>query len=93
MLKVGLHLKVLRESQSLVALNTGVGFYHLTKEVRRVLATIMKIDSDNYPETLFHTCIINAPTAFRAIWAVIKPMLNKRTQGKIEVNSEQSGGN
>lgn len=63
----------------------GVGFYHLTKEVRRVLATIMKIDSDNYPETLFHTCIINAPTAFRAIWAVIKPMLNKRTQGKIEV--------
>lgn len=63
----------------------GVGFYHMTKEVRRVLATITKTDSDNYPETLFHTCIINAPTAFRAIWAVVKPLLNKRTQGKIEV--------
>lgn len=63
----------------------GVGFYHLTKEVRNAMAEITKIDSDNYPETLFHTCIINAPTAFRAMFSMIKPMLNKRTQGKIEV--------
>ncbi|CAD7696725.1 unnamed protein product [Ostreobium quekettii] len=63
----------------------GVGFYHMTKEVRSVLARLTKVDSDNYPETLYHTCIINAPTTFRAIWAIVKPMLNKRTQGKIEV--------
>jgi len=63
----------------------GVGFYHMTKEVRSVLAMLTKVDSDNYPETLYHTCIINAPTTFRAIWAIVKPMLNKRTQGKIEV--------
>ncbi|CAD7701982.1 unnamed protein product [Ostreobium quekettii] len=63
----------------------GIGFYHMTKEVRNVLAMIMKVDSDNYPETLYHTCLINAPATFRAVWAVIKPMLNKRTQDKIEV--------
>lgn len=63
----------------------GVGLYHLTKEVRKVMATVTKIDSDNYPETLFHTCIINAPSAFRAIWAMVKPLLNKRTQDKIEI--------
>eukprot|EP00210_Caulerpa_lentillifera_P001939 g1862.t1 len=63
----------------------GVGFYHLTREVRQMLANVTKIDQDNYPETLYHTCIINAPTAFRAIWAVVKPMLNARTQAKVEV--------
>jgi len=63
----------------------GVGFYHLTKDVRQMLATVTKIDQDNYPETLYHTCIINAPAAFRAIWAIVKPMLNARTQAKVEV--------
>lgn len=63
----------------------GVGFYHLTREVRQMLANVTKVDQDNYPETLYHTCIINAPAAFRAIWAVVKPMLNARTQAKVEV--------
>ena len=49
------------------------------------MQNVTKIDQDNYPETLYHTCIINAPTAFRAIWAIVKPMLNARTQAKVEV--------
>lgn len=52
-----------------------------------MLATVTKIDQDNYPETLYHTCIINAPAAFRAIWAIVKPMLNARTQAKVEVHT------
>lgn len=63
----------------------GIGLKHLTREVRAVLGHIMAIDQDNYPETLYHTCIINAPVAFRAIWAAVKPMLNARTQAKVEV--------
>lgn len=69
-------------------LNEGVGFYHLTKDVRQMLATVTKIDQDNYPETLYHTCIINAPAAFRAIWAIVRPMLNVRTQAKVEVSND-----
>lgn len=69
----------------------GVGLYHLTKEVRTIMAKLTKMDSDNYPETLYHTCIINAPSAFRAMWSVVKPMLNKRTQEKIEVSCRIQG--
>ncbi|GMH34099.1 hypothetical protein BSKO_01933 [Bryopsis sp. KO-2023] len=63
----------------------GLGLRHLTRDVRASLGTIMAIDQNNYPETLYHTCIINAPAAFRAIWGMVKPMLNARTQAKVEV--------
>ncbi len=63
----------------------GVGMAHLTGEVKRLVSAFTKYDQDNYPEMLGHICIINAPMMFKAIWAIIKPMLNARTQGKIEV--------
>ena len=65
----------------------GVGLRHLSGEVKRILSTITRTDQDNYPETLGKTLIINAPTVFRAIWAVVKPMLDTRTQAKIQVCS------
>lgn len=64
---------------------SGLGLRHLTREVRASLGKVMAIDQNNYPETLYHTCIINAPAAFRAIWGMVKPMLNARTQAKVEV--------
>jgi hypothetical protein len=30
-------------------------------------------------------CIINAPLVFKAIWALVKPLLNPRTLSKIQV--------
>lgn len=53
--------------------------------MKRILTAITRTDQDNYPETLGKTLIINAPTVFRAIWAIVKPMLDVRTQAKIEV--------
>jgi hypothetical protein len=35
-------------------------------------------------------CIINAPMVFKAVWALIKPMLNPRTLNKIQVSSGQT---
>jgi hypothetical protein len=64
----------------------------MTYDVRKVLGEIMKIDQDNYPETLGHICIINAPALFRAVWSLVRPMLNARTQGKIEVCFLSAGG-
>jgi hypothetical protein len=32
-------------------------------------------------------CIINAPMVFKAVWALIKPMLNPRTLNKIQVGA------
>lgn len=63
----------------------GIGLKHLTREVRETLGKIMAIDQNNYPETLYHTCVINAPSAFRMIWQILKPMLHPRTQAKVEV--------
>ncbi|MEW5311415.1 MAG: hypothetical protein WDW38_003132 [Sanguina aurantia] len=63
----------------------GVGMSHLSSEVKRLLGIITKIDSNNYPETMGHMCIINAPGIFRLMWSIIKGMLDPRTQSKIEI--------
>ncbi|KAL4418792.1 hypothetical protein ABPG77_005506 [Micractinium sp. CCAP 211/92] len=63
----------------------GVGLKHLTGDVKSILGRITETDQNNYPETLGKTVIINAPTVFKMIWAVVRPMLDVRTQAKIEV--------
>jgi hypothetical protein len=66
---------------------TGVGLSHLSGEVKRLISTLTKYDQDNYPEMLGRICIINAPMVFKAIWALIKPLLNPRTLSKIQVGA------
>lgn len=63
----------------------GVGMSHLSGEIKQLLTTITTTDQDNYPETLGHICIINAPSLFKLVWSLVKPLLNARTQGKIEI--------
>lgn len=57
----------------------------LTGEVRSIMAKIMQIDQDYYPELMHKALIINAPTTFRVIWAMIKYLIDSRTQAKITV--------
>lgn len=63
----------------------GVGMSHLSGEVKRLMSTLTKYDQDNYPEMLGRICIINAPFVFKAIWGLVKPLLNPRTLSKIQV--------
>ncbi len=73
-------------SQTLAIMDLkGLGLRHLSGDVKRILSVLTRIDQDNYPETLGKTLIINAPKVFRAIWSIVKPMLDSRTQSKIEV--------
>lgn len=73
--------------QSLTILDVkGVAMKAMNKQVRSFVQKIAKIDQDYYPEYLGKMFIVNAPTAFKAVWAVIKPWLDKRTQRKIEVH-------
>jgi hypothetical protein len=65
--------------------SAGVGMSHLSGEVKRLMSTLTKYDQDNYPEMLGRICIINAPLVFKAIWALVKPLLNPRTLSKIQV--------
>lgn len=72
--------------QSVVLIDMeGVGVSTLTGEVRAIMGRIMQIDQDFYPELMHKALIVNAPTAFRMIWALVKHLLDARTQAKIEV--------
>lgn len=63
----------------------GVGLKHLTGDVKKMMSKILAIDQNHYPEMLGHTVIINAPSVFKLLFGAVKPMLDVRTQGKIEV--------
>lgn len=45
------------------------------------------IGQDRYPETMGKFYIINAPWAFSAVWAVVKPWLDEVTVSKINILS------
>ncbi len=73
-------------TQTLAVLDLkGVGLRHLSADVRRIISTIFRVDQDNYPETLGKTLVINAPSIFKVIFAMFKPVLDARTQAKVEV--------
>lgn len=56
--------------------------------VRKLLTMFMKMDSDNYPETLAVMAIINAPYWFGRMWSAIKEFLQGDTVKKIQVRAE-----
>ena len=49
------------------------------------MQTIAKVDQDYYPEHLSKMLVINAPGFMKVIWAVLRPILHKRTVAKIEL--------
>jgi hypothetical protein len=61
----------------------GIGLSSLKREVREFIGSLFKIASDHYPEIMGNLYIVNAPTAFTAVWAIIKPMLDPNTRKKI----------
>lgn len=52
---------------------------------RKVLSEVMAIAQNYYPETLGVMFLINAPTLFTTIWAIIKGWLDENTVRKIHV--------
>ncbi|MEW5316821.1 MAG: hypothetical protein WDW38_008169 [Sanguina aurantia] len=64
----------------------GVSFTDMIR-VRKLLTMFMKMDSDNYPETLAVMAIINAPYWFGRMWSAIKEFLQGDTVKKIQILS------
>ncbi|KAJ7526249.1 hypothetical protein O6H91_17G090100 [Diphasiastrum complanatum] len=74
-------------SQSLAIMDLkGLTMKHMNKQALQYIQHVSKVDQDYYPEYLGKLIIVNAPMSFKAIWAAIKPWLDKRTQKKIEVH-------
>ncbi|XP_052292427.1 phosphatidylinositol/phosphatidylcholine transfer protein SFH11 isoform X2 [Citrus sinensis] len=61
------------------------GMSNFSKPARYLFMEILKIDSNYYPETLHRLFIINAGSAFRMLWKVVKAFLDARTLAKIQV--------
>ena len=55
-----------------------------------MLGKILTVDQNNYPEMLGHTCLINAGAVVSFLFRFIKPMLDIRTQNKIEVRYREA---
>ncbi len=63
---------------------------HFSKDVRSVIKSIISLGSEFYPESLWKLYLINAPTIFRAIWSVLKPMVHPETLAKTFILGGQS---
>lgn len=63
----------------------GVGMKNFNKQARDLLIAIQKIDSANYPETLYRMFIVNASPGFKLVWNTIRGLLDNKTAAKINV--------
>ena len=63
----------------------GFGIARMTKKVKGLIGQIMKISSNNYPECMAVTIILNTPTSFKAAWAFVKGFLDEKQRKKIVI--------
>ncbi|GIL72327.1 hypothetical protein Vretimale_3992 [Volvox reticuliferus] len=63
----------------------GVSMKTFGSAAQKILKTAITIDQDYYCETLGQMFIVNTPTVFRVIWAVVNPLLEERTRRKIVI--------
>ena len=57
----------------------------LSSENRHFMQIAIKIAQDYYPEMMAKMFIINTGFTFKALWAVVKPFLDKKTKEKISI--------
>ena len=55
----------------------------MNSQVRAILKSAADIASNNYPENMGATFVVNAPFVFSACWSIVKGFLDERTRNKI----------
>lgn len=57
----------------------------LSKKVYGLIQLASKVGSDNYPEIMGQTFIVNAPFLFAGVWAIVKSFIDEKTRKKIQI--------
>jgi hypothetical protein len=81
--------KVMRYKHIAIIDMQGLGFAHMGKEFYGPMKQIIDIDQYFYPDTLWRMFIVNAPFVFRALWAIVSPMLDPVTRTKINFGTDK----
>ena len=63
----------------------GLTLAKFTAKVREISSATSRIAQDNYPESLAAAYVVNAPSYFTVIWAVIKSFLDPKTVAKVHI--------
>ena len=63
----------------------GLTISSFTAKVREIAGKSSKIAQDHYPESLAAAYVVNAPTIFSAIWAVVRQFLDAKTVSKVHI--------
>ncbi|GLC35857.1 hypothetical protein PLESTB_000513000 [Pleodorina starrii] len=63
----------------------GVTLKNFGSAAQKMLRNVVTIDQDYYCESLGQMFIVNTPTVFRMIWAMVNPLLEERTRRKIVI--------
>ena len=61
------------------------GLSKLNAETRAFVKAFTSTASDNYPESIFKTYIINAPFVFRSAWGIVSGWLDANTVAKFSI--------
>ncbi|ODN80048.1 hypothetical protein L202_03907 [Cryptococcus amylolentus CBS 6039] len=62
--------------------NAGISTFYKVKDY---VSAASSVGQNNYPETMGHMFIINAPYLFSTVWSLIKPWLDEATVRKIHI--------
>ncbi|KAG5648433.1 hypothetical protein DXG03_005007 [Asterophora parasitica] len=54
-------------------------------QMKALARNSFQVSQDYFPETMGQLAIVNAPSTFTAIWAIIKPWLSKATAEKVDI--------
>lgn len=63
----------------------GVGWEHLGAKGQEIIRVVVSLASDNYPELMRRTYMINTPWIFNTVWYFVKGLLAPKTIAKVAV--------
>ena len=69
----------------------GLSMRVLGRASMSIFKRVLAIDQNYFPEMMYRCYIVNCPVAFRAVWSVVRPMLDKRIQKKIKIYGKVTG--